>query len=243
MASLRERLATDLGTLVKEGRELVKDLLTEDHTKFRSNYQRWYTRALGAVRQLLPDRLQEFTQHYRIDRRKQMDVDTYGIHDFMLGLTFSRHGQSIDVKAIAVMRFQQQVEIVASGLSRLDDILSNIRGVVQAELLDSEIDSARELLKGNHLRAAGTVAGVVLERHLARVCESRGITAAKKAPTISDWNDKLKDAGVFDVPTWRGVQRLGDIRNLCCHPKERDPTKDEVDELIRGAERIVKTVV
>ena len=62
------------------------------------------------------------------------------------------------------------------------------------------------------------------------------------APTISDFNDALKDNGTLDTPTWRQIQRLGDIRNLCSHSKEREPTKDEVSELIAGVEKFTKTL-
>ena len=243
MPSLRGRIAGELSKLVNEGYELVQGLQDTDLTVFGARYQGWYTRGLGVVRELLPERLPEFMQLYQVDKRKQMDVDKYGIHDYLLGLSWSKGGQETDVKAIVIMRFLQQVDIVGSAQLRLDDIVSNIHGVLQAELLDSEIDAAGELLKSKHLRAAGAVAGVVLGRHLARTCISRGITLSKKDPSISDWNDKLKEANVFDLPAWRGVHRLSDIRNLCCHPKQRDPTKDEVEELINGADKIVKTVL
>jgi len=51
----------------------------------------------------------------------------------------------------------------------------------------------------------------------------------------------LKDT-LYDVVQWRFVQRLGDIRNYCAHNKDREPTKDEVNELIDGADKIIKTV-
>lgn len=35
---------------------------------------------------------------------------------------------------------------------------------------------------------------------------------------------------------------LGDIRNLCDHNKDRDPKKEEVEDLISGVEAIIKTV-
>ena len=63
----------------------------------------------------------------------------------------------------------------------------------------------------------------------------------KKNPTIADFNDALKD-NAYDVVEWRRIQRLGDIRNLCDHSKDREPTKDEVEELISGTERTIKTV-
>ena len=63
----------------------------------------------------------------------------------------------------------------------------------------------------------------------------------KKSPTIADYNDVLKD-NVYDTVEWRKVQYLGDARNLCGHKKDREPTKDEVEELISGTERIIKTI-
>jgi len=58
----------------------------------------------------------------------------------------------------------------------------------------------------------------------------------------SDYNDVLKNAGVIDVPTWRQIQYLGDIRNLCDPHKEREPTQQEVEELIKRVEKITKTL-
>ena len=48
--------------------------------------------------------------------------------------------------------------------------------------------------------------------------------------------DALKTAQVLDVPRWRQVQRLADLRNFCGHGKEREPTKEQVNELIDGVE-------
>jgi len=47
---------------------------------------------------------------------------------------------------------------------------------------------------------------------------------------------------VIDVPAWRQIQRLADVRNLCNHSKHREPHKKEVDELIDGVDRIVRTL-
>ena len=92
------------------------------------------------------------------------------------------------------------------------------------------------------LRAAGAIAGVILEKHLRQVIADHGIVVRKAEPTINDFNDHLKKAGVLDVPAWRQIQRLGDIRNLCGHSKHREPEKEEVEELIEGADRIIRTL-
>ena len=86
------------------------------------------------------------------------------------------------------------------------------------------------------------MAGVVLEKHLAQVATNRSITTRKKNPAISDFNDLLKNGGVLDTPSWRLIQRQGDIRNLCDHNKQREPTLEETDELINGVEKFTKTL-
>ena len=186
------------------------------------------------MKQLIPERLDEFTRLYY-----DKDV-TYTIAGYLRG-GYSAYTVQ-DALLGARNRFVQQYLILESAQSRLDDILSNIYGLIQADILDNELDAATELWRAGHIRSAGTIAGVVLERHLAKVCSSRNLTTRKKKPTLADWNDILKDGNVYDIPTWRGIQRFVDIRNLCTHPKDRDPTKEEVDELIRGVEHITKTI-
>ena len=92
------------------------------------------------------------------------------------------------------------------------------------------------------LRAAGALAGVVLERHLQRAAENHGIVLKKKDPTTSDLNDPLKEKGVYGIPVWRKIQYLADIRNLCSHKNGADPSQEQVSELIEGVNAIVKTV-
>ena len=81
-----------------------------------------------------------------------------------------------------------------------------------------------------------------MERHLSQVSVNHNIKTRKKSPTIGDFNDLLKNNDVLDTPSWRQIQRLGDIRNLCAHNKQRDPTKEEVEELISGVDKYTKTL-
>jgi hypothetical protein len=118
-----------------------------------------------------------------------------------------------------------------------------MRQLIRADLFDSELDACRELAMHGFLRAAGSIAGVILEKHLRQTIDNRGIVVRKTEPTINDFNDHLKKAGALDVPTWRKIQRLGDIRNLCGHSKHREPTVEEVDEIIDGTDGIVQSLL
>jgi hypothetical protein len=85
------------------------------------------------------------------------------------------------------------------------------------------------------------VAAVVLEGHLKKLISDHKVPFRRTA-VLSNLNVALKDAGVYDVPQWRRIQYLTDIRNLCGHKAERDPERTEAEHLIDEVSKIVKTV-
>ena len=213
---------------------------------FEDEYQNWYTESHAVIAQIIPDRLHEFELLYQGEgKRKEISGLTYTIQDWLTGIRANTNDYGkkyFSDLAIATSRFQTQRKILSSAEKRFQSSLFNIRQLVQADLFNSELEASRELLQHGFLRASGAVAGVVLEKHLGEVCNSHNIPITKKTPCISDFNDALKGAGTVDIPTWRFIQRLGDLRNLCDHNKIKEPTKDEVSELIDGTEKITKTV-
>jgi hypothetical protein len=178
-------------------------------------------------------------------KRKVIDISTYNIQDWLNGVRAAEDNFSRKIFndfAGMVMRFQSQVGILKSARSRLKSSVFNIAQLTRADLFDSELDAGRELLGAGFIRPAGMLAGVVLEKHLAQVCENHGIKRRGKNPTIATLNDALKSSEILDVPRWRQIQRLADIRNLCGHGKHREPTKEDVTELIDGTEKFTKTL-
>ena len=211
--------------------------------RFDSEYQTWYSEAKVLVRQLMPDRLSDFTRYYEKPRsRKEITFVNYTIEDYLEGLQVRLPGKMIAGPDAAVPKFYQQLSIVKSIRERFKSSLFDIRQLAQAELFDSELDAAKELAKNKFRRAAGSVAGVVLERHLKEVCSNHGLTIRKKNPQISDLNDALKNAYAVEIQEWRFIQHLGDIRNLCAHDKETEPTVEQVNNLLSGVARVTKTV-
>ena len=257
MSSNLDKFEKELKRLVKTGKEFMSDFMEEgkekkgkkknkNQVRFSSGYQRWFSEAIEVIRQILPNRVVEFERLYCEDKRKKVDNVTYGIQDWLLGRrsnTNTRTGEKIfDDLAAAIMKFQNQLMILESAEVRLDSSLFDIQQIVRADLFDSELDAGKELLKNGFLRGAGAMAGVVLEKHLEQVCVTHNIRVKSKHPTIMTYNDALKNSNVIDTPTWRFVQRLGDLRNLCDHNRDREPTKKEVNELIEGIGKITKTV-
>lgn len=232
-----EKMTTAFGD---KADEIIKKL-----PRFNDSYQAWYSEAKVVIKQLLPDRLADFERHYEKPKpRKDISYDNYRIEDYLQGLnvTSGVYKEKIVGTDAAIPHFQQQLAILKSASLRFESSLFDIRQLVQSDLFDSELDAARELIKHGFLRAAGAIAGVVLEKHMAQVAVNHGLKQRKSHPTISDLNDLLKNENVIDIPVWRNIQRLGDIRNLCDHNKDRDPTKDETQELVDGVDKFSKTL-
>lgn len=246
MTSYYQGIKDDLEGLILDGRKLytfimdeedtASSLLVSNHLQFVSGYQTWYTRSSSVIKQLIPHRYEDFKQLYNaIDGHCNVVLDP---HIFFLGDKTAPNKPNY-----LIMRdLNKQIEICKSAVNSLGDRLAKMKSILQADIFNSELDAAMHLHKNGYLRAAGSVAGVVLECHLQQVAINHGISIPEKYPTISVLNEPLKGHGVYDIPTWRNIQRLADIRNLCDHKKARDPTKEEVLDLIGGVKSIVENI-
>lgn len=237
---VRDQLKKQLGNDAKRLEDFIAAL-----PPFVTDYQPWYSEAKVLIKQLLPDRLADFVRHYEKPKpRKDISYENYRIEDCLQGLTVTRGYEKEKVVGpdAAIPHFRQQLSILNSVKARFESSLFDIRQLVIADLFDSELDVAGELAKNKFYRPAGAVAGVVLEKHLTEVCENHSIKISKKSPTIGDLNDALKEANVIDVPQWRLLQLLADIRNLCVHNRQTEPNASQVNELVSGVNKVVKTL-
>jgi hypothetical protein len=253
MLSNLERYKKDLDALIDKGNQLHNaiqyEYFTEEFTQqakeklgkkskdflknipsFKDEYQPWYSEAKMLIKQLLPDRLSDFVRYYDKPRpRKDITYENYRMEDYLQSLTITRGyiKEKVVGPEAAIPQFRQQLAILNSVKARFESSLFDIRQLVQADLFDSELDASKELNKHKFTRAAGALAGVVLERHLGQVCDNHGIKVIKKNPGIADLNNALKESDVIDIVQWRFIQHLGDIRNLCDHEKKLDPQRNK----------------
>jgi hypothetical protein len=147
--------------------EKIKDFL-KTIPDFKSTYEAWYSESLALIRQLLPDRVGNFISMYEKPKsRKDILYSNYVIQDYMQGLTVGTHVRPV----AAVPQYRQQLSMLKAAIVRFNSSLFEIKQLVQADLFDSEIEVARELQKHKFFRAAGAIAGVILEKHLQQVCE------------------------------------------------------------------------
>ena len=230
----------------QRGRDKYQETLKLLVENVSDRYQEWYTESCALIKQMLPNRLSEFEALYAgLKGAHQVPIQQWllagGLAGHRLDSLLEIWGPYSGARD-AANEIQTQLGILRAVDRRFESSLFDLQQMVQADIFDSEIEAATQLAKSGFIRAAGSLAGVVFEKHLGQVTANHSIALRKKNPTISDFNDALKDNGTLDIPTWRQIQRLGDIRNLCSHSKEREPTKDEVSELIAGVEKFTKTL-
>lgn len=233
---------------------------------FRMEYQIWYSESLAVIKQVIPSREHDFIKLYEKPKnRKKINEEHYSIEDYLTGV--ERHSglekarliiDSIDFKKRelnplahelitgersfrekTIVLFQQQLTILESAQQRFESSLFEIKKLLQANLFDSELDSATELNKKGFVRAAGAVAGVVLESHLKGVCKHYEIETTKN-PTIGELNQLLQNQ--VDTLVWSKIEHLGRLRNRFVHKKESEPTKQNATDLIQGVSEIINTV-
>lgn len=225
----------------EESRETMGKLWAE----FKVRYQSWYSESLALIKVVMPDRLNDFRRQYeKSDKRRNITDENYLIEDALASLRTYQYHQGNDEcePKTALSKFQIQLSILAAVKQVFQSSLFNIKEMLQADLFDDDVQAAIELNKNGFGRAAGAMCGVVLEKHLSEVCVKHVIKIAKKDPCISDFNDALKAAGVYPVPSFRRIQYMADIRNKCGHKKSTEPTKGEVETLIEGVDWAIKNI-
>lgn len=114
--------------------------------------------------------------------------------------------------------------------------LVSVRNLVQAEIADSELDQARELLKSGYISAAAVVAGVVLETTLRTLCSSQGIPHGK----LDKMNADLAKASQYNGLMQKRITSLAAIRNSAAHGNTGDFTDADVSSMISDIERFAQ---
>ena len=222
-----EKLKEEVEALIEQGTLLLyamgKDLNLSEETRkrlkdldlqlpdFRNEYETWYSESLRIVRQIIPERLEDFVKQYKDEKRKSIiSNSSYAIYDYLIHVKtrFVGYGD-------AVPKMQNQLSILKSSRKRFASSLFDIKKLLQADLFDSELESAKELCKNKFVRAGGAVAGVVLEKHLEHVCQQHNATPQRKNHTISVLNLSLKSHNTIGRRSQ--IDQLGgpSVRQFC----------------------------
>ena len=232
-----EKLKTQIDeTKYKELKEQYAEFKGID---FAEAYQKWYSRTLTIIKVVLPQRQTEFEQLYApSSNRKELTILNYTIQDAIKGI-YNERTRVEPTTANDLIR--TQIHILKSVYELADKRLNEINNMLELDVFEKELDSARHLLKNKYFRSAGAICGVLIEKHLLGMLKFAGLKQSKNNPTISTLNDDLYSNSIIDSVQYKFLLYLGGIRNKCDHNKAEDPTKEEIQELINGTEKVINT--
>ena len=186
-------------------------------------YQHWVSASRVLIAKNNPSRLDEFDELYELVKSALVN----------------RHISKPD-QFILQERIDRQSDLLSAIPNHLKYSLYDIELEAYSTIINDELQAAEHLLAKGFLRPAGSLAGVLLERHLKTLLRKHNPPIkVRKNATLSPLNDACKD-NVYDSVAWRKVQHLTDLRNICAHDKTKDPTKLQVTELIAGVSSILK---
>lgn len=201
---------------------------------FEKEYQTWYTKSLQFIKMFLPDRYEEFVALYLPDlKRKKIDVSNYTIYDAIRGI----YSGNVNGKS-GFNKLQSQIAILSSLNELYDSKLYDIKSLIEFDIFEKEIDAARALAKAKYFRSAGALCGVILEDHLTKMLEKSNVIVPKDK-SLGDYIQLLYSNSIIDSIQFKFLTYLSGIRNKCDHKKTEDPTKEEIDSLIEGTNKVI----
>jgi len=112
---------------------------------------------------------------------------------------------------------------------------NSARSMIQAEVFDSELEQATELLSNGYYPAAAVIAGVVLETTIRQMCDEESVAHGK----LDKMNSDLVKAGRYNLLVQKQVTALADLRNKAAHGHNEQFTKTDVESMIVEVRRFV----
>ena len=141
---MNEKIKEGIKSLHNDGSKLLSDFIDDKEEKkiasLRRKYQIWYTKALIVIKEILPDRYEEFTECYSCSKRKEISYSNFSMNDYLIGICISRGGvRQFDPRSAGLIRFATQLDIVKSICENMDDVLFNIKSNIEFEIMDNEL--------------------------------------------------------------------------------------------------------
>lgn len=97
------------------------------------------------------------------------------------------------------------------------------------------------MLENGHIRCAGVLAGVSLERHLLTMCEtSEKEIEYNHSFNIGGFVDALHKENILGDSKKGQIEWLASIRKKCAHDDKEDPDRTEVNQLIEQSKEIIR---
>jgi HEPN domain-containing protein len=115
--------------------------------------------------------------------------------------------------------------------------LTSFEFLISADIFDSTLEQAKELLKNGYKDPAAMLCRVVIEDSLKKIARKDGIETEKKKASVL--NDELKNKEFYNQIQWREVQKWLDIGNAAAHGQFDEIKKEDVQKMINEIEHFI----
>lgn len=151
---------------------------------------------------------------------------------------FNNIGQYIDHDSIEILlRYKSLFN--AAKEDYLGGYCNTLKYLIEAEVFESQIEQAEELLNKGYYVPAAVIAGVVLETHIRELCVENNLPTGK----LNKMNEDLGRKGIYNAIIQKQITELASIRNSAAHGKENDEkegfTPEQVRIMINGTKSIL----
>ena len=154
----------------------------------------------------------------------------------------SQHYESF-IEAEKIISYQTNLDafkrMKSVFIAAMDDYkngyLTSIKNLIQADVFDSELEQAQELLSNGYKLASAVIAGVVLETTLRDLCYQNNLDIGK----LDKMNADLTKLGIYNKLQQKRITALADIRNSAAHGKPEDFSDDDVVMMRRDIEQFL----
>jgi hypothetical protein len=123
-----------------------------------------------------------------------------------------------------------------------DGLLVELQALLHAEMFDDFLEQATHLLEAGYKDPAAVLTGSVLEQHLRKLCDLRGVSTLRpdRSPKpASLLNDELKAAGVYNKTEHKQVVAWLGRRNEAAHGDYEEYDAPQVALMLEGVRGFV----
>ena len=203
----------------------------------------WYRTALRVMHRLTAWRSQEAKDQARERHSRARPGAPETGRQTGMGMTITPNGELIpSLRLTFLAHFAQQLRILSAVRDGLVYVLADMHGTLYSDVENHVLAAVHRLSQHGHHRAAGALAGVLLEIHLAHVVAKYRVAMGAKAPDITTLNAALKRGGIYDGEIWHSIQRLGALRDDWVDSSRRDPTVDELTTFLHEVQTVRQKV-
>ena len=212
---MKKEVLTQLDALIETGQRLIESYELHEYKSSmpEAELRAFVTSALAAIERIAG----ESSQYYR-------NIPPQIISAF----SFAHTKLSISAVTGVLIALRDAVD---------QGLLLSLESKLRANIHDDFLVQASELLDAGYHVASLVLTGGVLENHLQKMIQVRGLTLPKKG-SISKYNDLLRD-NAYNQSVWRRIQSISDLRNDAAHGKGSTITPDDAKDAHAFVQRFI----